>query len=332
MFVGVIGSGSWGVALAQVLCDNDNQVLIWGRDIDEVNSINEDHKIKYFDTILSDKIKATNNIKDLKDCDILLLATPTSALSSIATLINDNFDSEKIIINVSKGFFPETGERLSVAIKRLIKPELVKAVVSLVGPTHAEEVILRLETAIVSVSDDEEARNVVQLIFSNDYFRVYTSDDVIGAEVGAAIKNVIAIGSGIIQGIGLGDNALAGLITRGLTEISRLGIKMGGNLETFIGLTGVGDLIVTATSEHSRNNKAGFEIGKYGVEYFKENNHTTVEGAKAVKEVMRLAEEYDVVMPICESVYNILYEEADVSDTIKKLMRRELKSESINSN
>lgn len=332
MKVGVIGNGSWGIALAQVLVDNNVDTIVWGRNAEYVAMLNEQHKVRFFDDILNDKLKATTNFNELSNCDILLIATPSQTLEQISEMINETMSKPVIIINVAKGFFPETGERLSTAIKRLIKPELLKSIVSLVGPTHAEEVVRRLETAIVSVSDDNESANLVQTLFSNDYFRVYTSNDVIGAEVGAAIKNVIAIASGILQGSGLGDNALAALITRGLTEISRLGMSMGGDLETFIGLTGVGDLIVTATSPHSRNNKAGYEIGKYGVEYFKENNQTTVEGAKAVKEVMRLSKEYNVSMPISESVYNILYENADVTSTIKELMTRELKSEAIHDN
>lgn len=328
MFVGVIGSGSWGTALAQVLTDNNVKNIIWGRDAAEVDSINKLHKIKYFpDVTINDEIIATSDFSDLADCDILLIATPTKALESIIGMINDHIKKEVIIINVAKGLFPETGDRLSVAISKLMKPDKLKSVVSLVGPTHAEEVILKLETAVVAVSTDESSAKYVQKLFSNDYFRVYTSDDVIGAEIGAAVKNVIAIAGGAIAGSGLGDNAQAALITRGLSEISRLGIKMGGRLETFLGLTGVGDLIVTATSEHSRNYQAGYQVGKYGSDYFWEHNHTTVEGAMAVKEVLRLAKLYDVSMPISEAVYNVLYNGSDVKNTITELMTRELKSE-----
>lgn len=333
MFVGIIGSGSWGVALAQVLTDNNVKNIVWGRSEDEVNNINEKHQLRYFpDVILNKNIKATSNFNDLKECDILLIATPTVALESIIEKINETIEQEVIIINVSKGFYADQGERISTAISRLINPELLRAVVSLVGPTHAEEVILGLETAIVSVSDDLESAKVVQNIFSNDYFRVYTSDDVIGAEIGAAIKNVIAIASGIINGSGLGDNAQAALITRGLTEISRLGMAMGGKIDTFLGLTGVGDLIVTATSVHSRNYQAGLEIGSKGAQYFWDNNDKTVEGARAVVQVVKLAEHYDVSMPISKAVYDILYNEANVKEKIKELMTRELKNESIHKN
>lgn len=328
MFVGVIGSGSWGTALAQVLADNNVKTLIWGRDNKEVDAINNIHEIKYFpDVKISDKLKATSDFKDLAEADIILIATPTKALAEIIEMINLNCKKEIIIINVAKGLFPNTGERLSVAIKRLVDPSILKSIVSLVGPTHAEEVIKRLETVVSSVSDDEESALLVQSLFANDYFRVYTSQDVIGAEIGAAVKNVIAIAGGILVGVGLGDNAKAALITRGLAEISRLGIAMGADLETFMGLTGVGDLIVTATSPHSRNYQAGLQIGKYGSDYFWENNHTTVEGARAVVEVLKLAEDYKVSMPLSQAVYNVLYEKSDVHSMITELMTRDLRSE-----
>lgn len=330
MFVGVIGSGSWGTALAQVLTDNNVKNIIWGRSKEEVDNINEEHRIKYFpDVELNKNLKATNDFSELASCDVLLIATPTAAMESIVEMINETITQETIIVNVSKGFYANDGERISVALKRLVDPNLLKAVVSLVGPTHAEEVILSLETAIVSVSEDYESAKAIQHLFSNDYFRVYTSDDVVGAEIGAALKNVIAIASGIINGTGLGDNAQAALITRGLTEISRLGLAMGGKVDTFLGLTGVGDLIVTATSVHSRNYQAGLQIGQYGAQYFWDNNDKTVEGARAVKQVIKLAEQYDVSMPISDAVYDILYNNANVKEKIKELMTRELKNEAI---
>lgn len=328
MLIGVIGSGSWGVALAQVLSDNKQDVIIWGRSEETVKEINENQHLKYFpDVTLSKNLKATTNFAELSECDIIILATPTTAIDAMLTKINQQLNKQVIIVNVSKGFHAKTSERLSVAIKRILDPERLKAVVSLIGPTHAEEVIIRLETAIVAVSDDEESSKIIQTLFANDYFRVYTSNDVVGAEIGAAVKNIIALASGIISGVGLGDNAKAALITRGLVEIARLGTKMGANPETFFGLTGVGDLIVTATSHHSRNYQAGLTIGKKGAKYFHKHNTKTVEGVKAVKEVMNLAKEYDVSMPISTEIYNVLYKDETVSDAINKLMLRDLKSE-----
>ncbi len=332
MKVGVIGTGSWGTALAQVLCDNNTDVLIWGRSASEVDSINNEHKLSYLgDVLLNENLKATKDIKDLLKSDVIIMATPTGAIDSVCEMINDNFEKPLIIVNVAKGFHAATNERLSVAIKRLIKPQLLKGVVSLIGPTHAEEVILRLETAITAVSDDIELARDVQALFANDYFRVYTNTDVIGAEVGAAVKNVIALASGMLEGIGLGDNARAALITRGLTEIRRLGVAMGGNDQTFFGLTGVGDLIVTATSVHSRNFQAGKLIGQHNsADYFWENNQKTVEGVKAAKVVKDLAIKYNVSMPISNEIYSVLYEKQSPKDAVNKLMNRTLKSEVTN--
>lgn len=332
MKVGVIGTGSWGTALAQVLCDNNVDVLIWGRSKSEVNLINNEHRLSILgDVKLNENLRATNNFSDIKDSDIVVLATPTQALDSVCKLINDHFKKQVIIINVSKGFHADTNELLTDAIKRLIKPNLVKEVVSLIGPTHAEEVIIRLETAISAVSEDIETAKLIQKLFANDYFRVYTSTDVIGAQIGAAVKNVIALASGMLNGLGLGDNARAALITRGLAEIRRLGVAMGGNDQTFFGLTGVGDLIVTATSQHSRNFQAGTLIGeKDSAEYFWKHNEKTVEGVKAAKVVHELSKKYNVVMPLSEQIYNVLYNNELPSEAVNKLMNRKLKSEDIN--
>lgn len=331
MKIGVIGSGSWGTALAQVLCDNNVDVLIWGRSKTEIESINSHHKLSFLgDVILNKNLRATNNFMDIANCDILVLATPTQALDSVCELINANVKKKVIIVNVSKGFHAETNELLSDAIKRLIKADILKDVVSLIGPSHAEEVIIRLETAITAVSDNPKAAKIIQELFANDYFRVYTSSDVIGAQIGAAVKNIIALASGMLAGLGLGDNARAALITRGLVEIRRLGLVLGANDQTFSGLTGIGDLIVTATSKHSRNFQAGFLIGqKDSAQYFWDNNKTTVEGTKAVKVVYRLAQKHNISMPISQEVYNVLYMDELPSIAVNKLMNRKLKSEDI---
>lgn len=332
MKIGVIGTGSWGTALAQVLCDNDIDVLIWGRSKSEVDLINNEHQLSILgDVRLNESLRATNDFNDITNSDIVILATPTQALDSVCKLINENFKKQIIIVNVSKGFHADTNELLTDAIKRLIKPSIVKEVVSLIGPTHAEEVIIRLETAITAVSEDIEVAKLIQKLFANDYFRVYTSTDVIGAQIGAAVKNVIALASGMLNGLGLGDNARAALITRGLAEIRRLGVAMGGNDQTFFGLTGVGDLIVTATSQHSRNFQAGTLIGeKDSAEYFWKNNEKTVEGVKAVKVVHELAKKYNVLMPLSEQIYNVLYNNELPSEAVNKLMNRKLKSEDVN--
>ena len=285
----VIGSGSWGTALAQVLQDNHQEVLVYGVSEAEVNDINENHKnSKYFgDVELNPELKATTDIQCVKGADIVLLAVPTIAIDPICHQINDILDKKTIIINVSKGFHPETNERMSEVIRRCI-----------------------------------------QSLFSNQYLRIYTGNDEIGSELGVAIKNVMAIASGILSGLGYQDNTRAALITRGLQEMIRYGVHFGGQQKTFMGLTGIGDLIVTCTSVHSRNFEAGYQIGKENsVENFFKNNTKTVEGVRTAKIVHRVAKENGIDMPICEEVYQILYNGKLPSDCAQDLMIRDLKKE-----
>ena len=274
----VIGSGSWGTALAQVLQDNHQEVMVYGVAANEVNDINENHKnSKYFgDVELNPELKATTDIECVKGADIVLLAVPTIAIDPICHQINDLLEKKTIIINVSKGFHPETNERMSQVIRRCI----------------------------------------------------YTGNDEIGSELGVAIKNVMAIASGILSGLGYQDNTRAALITRGLQEMIRYGVHFGGQQKTFMGLTGIGDLIVTCTSVHSRNFEAGYQIGKENsVENFFKNNTKTVEGVRTAKIVHRVATENGIDMPICEEVYQILYNGKLPSDCAQDLMIRDLKKE-----
>jgi glycerol-3-phosphate dehydrogenase (NAD(P)+) len=328
--VSVIGSGSWGTALAQVLADNNVDVNIYGQNESEVNDILLNHKnSRYFnDVVINENIKATTNLNDIIYSDIILLAVPTGAVESVCENINKIINKKVIIINVAKGFHPVTHERMSEVIKRNIDEYKLKAVVSLIGPSHAEEVIIRLITVINAVSDNEEAATLVQELFSNNYFRVYRNYDVIGAEIGVAIKNIMAIASGMLTGIGQGDNARAALMTRGLAEMTRYAVYFGGKTETFLGLDGVGDLIVTCTSIHSRNYQAGYTIGKNNnAKEFMKTNKTTVEGIQACKVIHEEAIKHNISMPITEQVYKILYEYKDPKDAIESLMRRDLKEE-----
>ncbi len=330
MKVSVIGSGSWGTALAQVLADNNVDVNIYGQNESEVNDILLNHKnSRYFeDVVINENIKATTNLNDIIYSDIILLAVPTGAVESVCENINKIINKKVIIINVAKGFHPVTHERMSEVIKRSIDEDKLKAVVSLIGPSHAEEVIIRLITVINAVSDNEEAATLVQELFSNNYFRVYRNYDVIGAEIGVAIKNIMAIASGMLTGIGQGDNARAALMTRGLAEMTRYAVYFGGKTETFLGLDGVGDLIVTCTSIHSRNYQAGYTIGKNNnAKEFMKTNKTTVEGIQACKVIHEEAIKHNISMPITEQVYKILYEYKDPKDAIESLMRRDLKEE-----
>lgn len=330
MKIAIIGSGSWGTALAQVLADNKHEVIIWGRNLDELVDIQVHHmNEKYFPGVsINEEIKASTELTPLLDADVFLLAIPSEAIEDVCNTLNENINHPIIVVNVSKGFHPVTHQRLSVYIKEKVKPSILKEVVSLIGPSHAEEVVLRLPTIVNSVCENEEYSKVIQELFSNKYFRVYRNTDVIGAEIGVAIKNIIALASGMIQGLGYGDNARAALITRGLAEITRYGIVMGAKPETFLGLTGVGDLVVTCTSVHSRNFQAGLLIGKHdSAKYFWETNTKTVEGVKAAKIIHEEAKLKGIYMPITEEVYKVLFENYTPSISVVNLMQKELKSE-----
>lgn len=326
----VIGSGSWGTALAQVLADNNEEVIIYGIEKSEIDDINLNHEnSKYFEGVeLNPNLKATDDITVVKDADIVLLAVPTFAIEGICLQIDPYLKNNIIVVNVSKGFHPETSERMSEVIRRCISKEHLSSVVSLIGPSHAEEVVIRLLTTIDAVSLKEEDAQAIQRTFSNNYLRIYTGDDEIGSELGVAIKNVMAIASGILSGLGYQDNTRAALITRGLQEMIRYGVFFGGKQQTFMGLTGIGDLIVTCTSVHSRNFEAGYQIGKENdVTNFLKYNKKTVEGVRTAKIVHKVAKENNIDMPICEEVYQILFEGKEPKTCANDLMLRELKKE-----
>lgn len=326
----VIGSGSWGTALAQVLVDNKEEVIIYGIEKSEIDDINLNHEnSKYFEGVeLNPNLKATDDITVVKDADIVLLAVPTFAIEGICLQIDPYLKNNIIVVNVSKGFHPETSERMSEVIRRCISKEHLSSVVSLIGPSHAEEVVIRLLTTIDAVSLKEEDAQAIQRTFSNNYLRIYTGDDEIGSELGVAIKNVMAIASGILSGLGYQDNTRAALITRGLQEMIRYGVFFGGKQQTFMGLTGIGDLIVTCTSVHSRNFEAGYQIGKENdVTNFLKYNKKTVEGVRTAKIVHKVAKENNIDMPICEEVYQILFEGKEPKTCANDLMLRELKKE-----
>ena len=329
MRIRILGTGSWGSALAQVVADNGHDVMMWGIDAAEVNDIeNNHHNSKYFEVEMNHDVHATQDINCVKDADVILIAVPVMALESVVEQIAPLLDHSVTFINVAKGFHPVTHERLSVVMERIIPSSMRKAIVSLIGPSHAEEVILRMLTSVNAVSDNEQQAQMIQELFSNSYFRVYRNTDVIGAEIGVALKNVMAIASGILEGVGQGDNARAALMTRGLAEMTRYGVAHGGKAETYLGLDGVGDLIVTCTSMHSRNFTAGLQIGKDGsAENFWKENKRTVEGVAACKVVYEQAKAEGIEMPIVNEVYAVLYEGKSPAEAISALMGRSLKSE-----
>lgn len=324
----VIGTGSWGTALAQVLCDNKQDVILIGKDPNEIDDINLNHRnSKYFKDIdINPDLKASTDYGLLHDRDVVVLSIPSIAIRSVCEEVCKHITKPVIIVNTAKGFDPTTLDRLSNVIRQSIPSEYLSSVVSLIGPSHAEEVIIRMLTTISAVSLKESDAQAIQSLFSNDYFRVYTGNDEVGSELGVAIKNTIALASGMLSGLGYGDNTRAALMTRGLKEMMRYGMAHGGQMETFMGLTGMGDLIVTCTSIHSRNFQAGFEIGKAdSSKPFWENNKKTVEGVRTTEVLYNTKR--DISMPIVDEIYKVLYENKKPSQSAKDLMLRELKAE-----
>ncbi len=326
----VVGSGSWGTGLAQVLCDNNEDVMIYGNCESEIRDINENHQnAKYFAGVaLNPALKATTDIQVVKDADVIVLSIPTIAVESVCKEIDALLDHKVVVVNTSKGFHPETFDRMSDVIRRNISAEHLSSVVSLIGPSHAEEVVIRMLTTICAVSLKEADAQKIQKLFSNDYLRIYTGTDEIGSEIGVAVKNAIALASGVLYGLGYGDNTRAALITRGLMEMTRYGVALGGKKETFMGLTGIGDLIVTCTSKHSRNFQAGYDIGKHNsAKYFWDNNTKTVESVRTAKAVHENAKRLGIDMPIVNEIYQVLFEDKNPEDSARDLMLRDLKSE-----
>lgn len=324
MKVSVIGAGSWGTALSQAAIDNNNDVLIYARSKETVEEINNYKTNKrYLKNIkLPSKIKATNNLKEAIDfADLVVLAVPTKAMRNVCLEINNILEEEKYFIHVSKGLEMETNMRMSEVIKDSISEKKLKGIGVLSGPSHAEELVLRHPTVVAIASDCDELNNLVQKVFHNDYFRIYVNKDIIGVEVGGALKNIIALGCGMIDGLGLGDNAKAALINRGLIEIIRMGKKLGANELTFLGLGGIGDLIVTCTSKHSRNYNCGFLIGKgYTLQEATMKLDMVAEGVRTTKVCYLLSKKYNVYMPITENIYNVLYNNMTIEECVSNLM------------
>lgn len=330
MKISVLGTGTWATALAQVLADNGNTVVMYGIDKFEIDDINSHKNSRYFDNvILPDSITATDDIElSLKDAELMLVAVPTKFVASVLEKAKPYISPDITVVNASKGFDPNTNNRMTDTVRRVLGDIITTPVVSVIGPSHAEEVILRRLTSICAVSVDSEAAQSVQRIFSNGYMRLYVNTDEIGAEYASAMKNVIALASGMLVGRGYGDNAKAALVTRGLAEMTRYALAKGGFFETLVGLTGVGDLVVTCFSEHSRNYQAGFYIGKQdSVEKFFKENKKTVEGIYSCKVVYEDSQKYDFEMPITRELYRILFENKRPSQALVDIMGRPLKDE-----
>ena len=329
MKISIFGCGSWATALAHVFSLNGHQVSLYGRNADAFD--NEKHiNLKYFPDIrLSSLISYTTSLSDSLDhADMILFCVPSIAMREMARKVNALLDHEVMILSAAKGFDPETLEPLSYVLKEELDGRYVKGIVSLIGPSFATEVIHDKVTTICAVSSDVEASKEVQNCFSNNQFRIYTNDDEIGSQCAAALKNVIAIAGGAIYGLGEGENAKAGLVTRGIQEMIRFGVAIGGRKETFMGLTGVGDLLLTCSSMSSRNYSLGYEIGKHDdASVVLKNNTKTCEGVATCKYAYDLALKKKIDMPIVSSVYRVLYLNERPSLCLKDTMMRKLKSE-----
>ncbi|MBB4832924.1 NAD(P)H-dependent glycerol-3-phosphate dehydrogenase [Staphylococcus hominis] len=327
----VFGTGSFGTALANVLAENGHSVLMWGKNENTVDEINQSHQNKRYlkDVTLIETIKATNQLEQAVNfSDIFLIALPTKAIRDVVTEINQHIKTKKTFIHVAKGIENETFKRVSEMIEDSVSKNHKNGVGVLSGPSHAEEVVIKQPTTVAASSKDEHISKLIQDLFMNDYLRVYTNNDLIGVELGGALKNIIAVASGIVAGMGYGDNAKAALMTRGLAEISRLGEKLGADPMTFLGLGGIGDLIVTCTSTHSRNYTLGYKLGKGKTteEALNEMN-MVVEGIYTTNSVYHLAKAQNVDMPITNALYKVLFEDKPVKDSVKDLMGRDKKAE-----
>lgn len=324
----IIGAGSWGIALATVLCKNGHNVTIWSIVKQEIEMLKEthEHKDKLPGVILDDSIEFTDNIEEAaKDKDIFVMAVPSPYTRSTSHLFAPYIEKGKIIVNVAKGIEEDTLDTLTEIISEEI-PQATTAVLS--GPSHAEEVSRGIPTTCVVGASSKETAEYIQNIFMNDFFRIYTSPDILGIELGGALKNVVALAAGIADGLGYGDNTKAALITRGIHEIAGLGMAMGGKVETFSGLTGIGDLIVTCASMHSRNRRAGILIGQgKTMNEAMDEVKMVVEGVYSAKAAIKLAKKYGVEVPIIEQVNQILFEDKKAADALKDLMGRDKKAE-----
>ena len=326
--IAVIGSGSWGVALSMHLASLGNNVRIWSFDEEEARLINEERKCKFLPKIvIPSNIVCKTNLKEvIEGVDFILHVTPSKFTRNIVKQYKEFVDCEKQpIVVCSKGIEKDT----TLTLDEVIKEEIPNARVgALSGPSHAEEVSIAVPTVLVAASKDAEVRKLVQDTFMNEKMRIYTSEDIKGVELGGALKNIIAFCAGVAAGLGYGDNTFAALITRGLTEIRRLGLELGADSHTLYGLSGLGDLIVTCLSEHSRNRKAGKLIGQgKTIEETKQEVGMTIESIDNIEVAKSLSQKLNISMPIVDAVYDILYNGLNPEEAVRMLMTRDKKME-----
>lgn len=327
MKITVVGTGGWGTALALLLHGNQHQVTLWGRLPEEVNPILESRENKLFlpGVPIPREMHVTLDKSAVDQAEMVVLAVPSHGMRSICRLFPKKSLADKLLVSVAKGIENDTAALMS----RVIEEELdTRQVVVLSGPSHAEEVGRGVPTAVVVASGQRSLADKAQQAFMNDRFRVYTHDDVIGVELGGALKNVIAIAAGVCDGIGFGDNTKAALCTRGLAEMARLGSVLGANPQTFFGLSGIGDLIVTAFSRHSRNRGFGERLGRgESAQQILDSVHTVAEGVRTSRSVHQLAVKHNVDLPISRAVHAVIYEGKQPRDAVREIMTRDAKPE-----
>ena len=325
--VAIIGSGSWGAALGIYLANNGNKVSLWSFNEDEMKAINEERKCIFLPkAVVPEGVVCSTNFEEvLEGAEIILHVTPSKFVRNTIKQYKDFVKENQMIVMCSKGFEAESNLTLDEVMKEEL-PNIRCGILS--GPSHAEEVSLDIPTALVVASESDELKESVVEAFKSSKMRLYTSKDVRGVELGAALKNIIAFCAGVSVGLELGDNTFAALATRGLVEIARLGTAMGGQEKTFYGLTGLGDLIVTCGSQHSRNRRAGVMIGKgHTIEEARKEIGMTIESVDNIDVAYKLAQKYNVEMPIVNAVYNVLYNGLDPKTAVENLMTRSLKEE-----
>ncbi|MBC2856625.1 MAG: NAD(P)H-dependent glycerol-3-phosphate dehydrogenase [Cetobacterium sp.] len=326
----VIGAGSWGTALGLLLANKGNEVIMWEHDSKKAEALQQERENKRLlpGVKFPENLKVTSETENLfKDVNYVIFSVPSQVLRQVISKFENQINKNITLINTAKGIEVSTGLTLSEVMKEEILGKYHKNIVVLSGPTHAEEVAQNLPTTIVAAGNQERAKKVQEL-FNTKNFRVYVSGDIIGVEVGGAVKNCLAIGAGIADGMGFGDNAKAALITRGIAEMIRFGKSLGAKEQTFSGLTGIGDLIVTCASKHSRNRYVGEKIGNgEKIEDILAGMVMVAEGVPTVKAVHQKAEELNISMPIVEAIYRVIYEGENPQKMVDNLMSRELKEE-----
>lgn len=334
--IAVLGAGSWGSTLASVLIENGHDVTLYTNVVEQAAELNEKHTNEQYmpGFKYSEKLRATTDLEEaLTDTDAILFVVPTKVTRLVAKQVKEvlaKLKQRPMVIHASKGLEIGTHKRISEIIHEELTDRYCSSIVVLSGPSHAEEVARHDITLITAASEAEKAAKQVQDMFTNNYLRIYTNNDVVGVETGAAFKNVIAIGAGILHGLGYGDDAKAALMTRGLAEVARLGMAYGASPLTFMGLSGVGDLIVTCTSVHSRNWRCGDQLGQgKPLDEVIEDMGMVIEGINTAKAAYDLSREEHIEMPITEAIYNVLYNKADIKEEIGSLMTRDSKSEVI---